>query len=51
MKKAQASNKKNLIYKREAKDQARELNRARREVIDEKKQNANLNSLISDMKD
>ena len=51
LKKAQASNKKNLVYKREYKDKEKELIKTRREAIEAKQQNASLIAQITDLRD
>lgn len=51
MKKAQASNKKNLVFKREFKDKEKELKQVRRELIDTRHTNSNLMSSNQELKD
>ena len=50
MKKAQASNKANIKFKREAKDKERDIHKMRKEIIDLKHQNAGLGTQFKDEK-
>ena len=49
MKKAQASNKANIKYKREAKDKDRDIHKMRKEMIDLKHHNAGLGTQLKDV--
>ena len=50
MKKAQASSKANVKFKREAKDKERDIHKMRKEIIDLKHQNAGLGTQLKDIK-
>ena len=50
MKKAQASNKVNIKFKREVKDKERDMHKMRKEIIDLKHKNAGLGTQLQDEK-
>ena len=50
MKKAQASSKVNVKYKREVKDKERDMHKMRKEIIDLKHKNAGLGTQLQDEK-